>query len=214
MELTDFSFRLIILMFPGIVCSVIYRKLKGAQARKDWEDLLEIVVFSILSYLGYQIIIQIISYLFSYDLKAFENIFDIFLNNATPGWIDILGVTIVGSVLAFIASYSYNHYFINRLGKLLHVTNRHGDEDGWSYFHNSPETKWVLIRDFKNDLIYYGGISHFSESGFMREIILSGVDIYLNSTGEFLYKADKVYLELEDYSYAIEIPVFPQYANQ
>ena len=53
MQFSFFVIRLVFLAFPGIFACFIYRKLKGRPNLKDWEDLLEIALFSFFNYLIY-----------------------------------------------------------------------------------------------------------------------------------------------------------------
>jgi len=53
MSLSSFLIRIIFLALPGIIASIIYRKLIGRRVRKDWEDYVEIAIFSLLSYAFY-----------------------------------------------------------------------------------------------------------------------------------------------------------------
>lgn len=53
MSLSSFLIRIIFLALPGIISSVLYRKLRGRPVRKDWEDYVEIAIFSLASYALY-----------------------------------------------------------------------------------------------------------------------------------------------------------------
>ena len=53
MSLSSFLIRIIFLALPGIISSILYRKFRGRPVRKDWEDYVQIVIFSLLSYALY-----------------------------------------------------------------------------------------------------------------------------------------------------------------
>lgn len=53
MSLSSFLIRIIFLALPGIVGSILYRRLRGKSSLKDWEDVLEILLFS-LSLFGFR----------------------------------------------------------------------------------------------------------------------------------------------------------------
>ncbi len=57
-----------------------------------------------------------------------------------------------------------------------------------------PGIGWVTVRDHKLDLYYYGWIEAWSDSGEERELILREVEVYKNSTAEFLYESDVIYI--------------------
>jgi hypothetical protein len=60
-SLSSFLIRIIFLALPGIVGSIIYRRLKGKSSLKDWEDVLEILLFSLLSYSLYGVGVAILN---------------------------------------------------------------------------------------------------------------------------------------------------------
>lgn len=54
MNFSSFLFRVIILALPGLIASLLYRKLRGKPLQKDWEDFVEIWFFSLICYIVYQ----------------------------------------------------------------------------------------------------------------------------------------------------------------
>jgi hypothetical protein len=72
MTLSSFLIRIIFLALPGIVGSILYRKLKGKVSLKDWEDVLEILVFSLLSYALYGLGIEILNAIGSLASRLFK----------------------------------------------------------------------------------------------------------------------------------------------
>ena len=74
MSLSSFLIRIILLVLPGIASSSLYRHLRGQRTRKDWEDYLEILVFSFLCYTIYGLVVYAWSLLYPADdpLAAFE----------------------------------------------------------------------------------------------------------------------------------------------
>ena len=163
MTLSSFLIRIIFLALPGIVGSILYRKLKGKDSLKDWEDVLEILLFSLLSYALYGLGIEILNAIgwTNSTITAFQALF----NETIPiAWREVLIASGTGVLLAFFASALYTHKTINRIGRFLRVTRRFGDEDVWNYFNNIREVNWVFVRDHKLDLIYFGWISVYSDS--------------------------------------------------
>jgi hypothetical protein len=87
---------------------------------------------------------------------------------------------------------------INRIGQVIRATNRAGDEDVWHFFHNSStepwSSEWIIVRDHKVGLQYFGAVSHWSESGEDRELLLMQVSVFRNSDGTKLYDCDHMYI--------------------
>ena len=209
MELSDFLIRVVFIGLPGIIGEQIYQKLKSKSVRKDWEDIIEIVLFALGSYAVYGLIVEVLRRCCIWNLNPpLRALFD---SGIKISWLEIAGASFIGIILAFIAAYAYNRKWWNRLGQKLHVTKKFGDEDVWSFFLDLPETaKWVFVRDYKQDLVYYGWIKAFSESEKRRELVLMEVQVFSNfasdSVPKALYEAEAVYISRESDEMSIEIP--------
>ncbi len=196
MSISSFLIRIILLVIPGIIGSLLYRNLRGRTSRKDWEDYLEILAFSFLSYGVYGLLIYGLS-----KLYATEDVFaafKAFTNESVP--IDkpvghaILFASFAAVPIALVASYFDEYKLINKFARRIKATRRFGDEDVWDYFNRSPDIKWVYVRDQKRGVYYHGWIQAWSDPYKDRELLLREVDVYKSSTAEFLYKNDLVYL--------------------
>ena len=119
---------------------------------------------------------------------------------------EFLTLILVGILISLFVSYSVNNKWINRIGQALHITTKYGDESMWDYFHNNPNTTWVIVRDLKNDLMYFGWIKIFSDDGSeCDELILQKVTVYKNSSGELMYEVEEVYIAEDRKNLRIEI---------
>lgn len=196
MSLSSFLIRIILLVLPGIASSSLYRHLRGRRTRKDWEDFLEILVFSFLCYTIYGLLGYALSSLYSADdpLAAFRALTNESVQIDRPVARAIVWALVIAIPVAFLASYIDEYKLINRFGWFIQATRRIGDEDIWDYFNRSPDIVWVTVRDHKVDLYYYGWIEAWSDSGEERELLLREVEVYKNSTAEFLYESDVVYI--------------------
>ena len=207
MNIDEFLIRFVFLLLPGIISSSIYRTLVGKIKQKDWEDFLNILLFSLVNYSIYGIITEIYS-IINHNQPVF-NAFQALLNkNSSIPWHEIGFSILIGIMTAGLAAYIATHKLINKLGRTLGLTNRFGDEDVWNFFHNSDELNdnWVFVRDHKLNLTYYGFIAAYSDSEKERELILKDVDVYSNSTSEILYSTSSIYLSRDKYDLTIEIP--------
>ena len=196
MSLSSFLIRIILLVLPGIASSSLYRHLRGRRTRKDWEDFLEILVFSFLCYTIYGLVGYALSLLYPADdpLAAFRALTNESVQIDKPVARAIVWALVIAIPVAFLASYIDEYKIINRFGWFIKATKRIGDEDIWDYFNRSPDIVWVTVRDHKLDLNYYGWIEAFSDSEEERELLLRKVEVYKNSTAEFLYESDVVYI--------------------
>lgn len=206
MELNHFILRIVLLAIPGIITLYIYRSLKGKNAnKKNWEDIFEIMIFSLINYSIFYLAVCANNYFHNKN----DNI--VFLNAILDEkihiyWPEIIWTSAIGFINAFILSAADTFKIINKIGRLAKVTKRYGDEDVWEFVHNLDEIDWVFVRDHRLDLVYYGFIQLYSDSEKEREILINDVDIYSNSTGTFIYSTKSLYICRNKYDLTIEIP--------
>ena len=200
--------KLILLAIPGIVSCLLYGKLTGKKRQRAWHELFEIVLFSLVSYGILGGIYYLVSWFSAkdYEVTFFKVLFSKGSNFSS--WYEIIFASIIGVVISFVSSLSYTRNWFNRLGYAIRVTKRNFDGELWESFHANPSVRWVFVRDHKLDLIYYGWIQGYSESGMERELILREVDVYMNkmSKGK-LYSVDVLYISRERHDLSIEVPV-------
>lgn len=212
MTMSGLLIRVILLILPGIVSWMLFRKLVGRVIRTKWEELCEIVIFSVIIYSVYAVVLKIFGWLgwLDYTVTFFETVLD---EKAVVAWYEILAASLIGVPVALVASYVHTNKLINKFGRLLRVTRKFGDQDVWDFFHNlpeKPEYEWVYVRDHKTNLVYFGCIYAYSDSEKEREMLLGDVDVYSNDEGEFLYKTKMLYLCRDRYDLTIEIPLTDQ----
>lgn len=208
MTISSLLIRLILLILPGIISWMLFNKLVSRVIRTKWEDLCEIIVFSVIIYSVFAIVVKIFGWIgwLGYNVTFFETVLD---EKATVVWYEILVASLIGLPVAFIASYVHSNKLINKFGRLLKVTRKFGDQDVWDFFHNlpeEPEYEWVYVRDHKTNLLYFGCIHAYSDSEKERELLMGDVDVYTNDEGELLYKTKMLYLCRHRYDLTIEIP--------
>jgi hypothetical protein len=203
MTISALFIRILVLALPGLVGSLFYRTLRGGQQQKDWRDLAEITLFALSSYALYGGALELGGGGGPAALAALFNA------EVPVRWVEVVSVSAVSILLAILASYAHHFKLINRFGRAIGATWRYGDEDVWEYFHNSSRYgQWVYIRDHKLDLVYFGWIENYSESGEERELLLSDVEVYSNETGELLYTVSVLYVARDQHDFTIEIPEF------
>ena len=224
MEPTQFVIRIALLALPGVLGSKLYRKLRGRTQKKHWEDFLEIMVFSLASY-------TICGVFMAWHSKAthMEKItprlaasqptsepapwtgissFKAFCDASQPlVWKEILAASGIGIALGILAGYVHNFSLVTRFGRLIRATKRTGDEDIWQTFCDSPQVRWVFVRDHQLNLMYYGFLRHYSDSGKERELTLENVEVFTNDTAEPLYSSAAMYISRPSHQLTVEIPI-------
>jgi hypothetical protein len=209
MAISGFLIRVIFLAVPGIVSYMLFRKLAGKTKCEKWEELCQVVLFSLIIYVTYSIFISFFG-LFGWSKKELTFFKAIIDEKVTIEWSEIIIASLLGVPIAFIALAIHTYKLLNRIGRLIRVTKRFGDEDVWDYFNNLPdipEYEWVFVRDHKTGLVYFGWIYAYSDSEKDRELLMCDVDVYTNDNGEFLYTTGMLYLCRDRYDLTIEMRV-------
>jgi len=169
---------------------------------------LVIFLFSILSYLLYGFIsaAKHLIYEGSFSTNVIEVIF------YSKGKIDLnlmLFSAMSGVALAYLLALGHRFKVINYIGQKIGVTNRYGDGDVWDYFHNLPATEkndnWVVVRDHKTGLDYYGYVSTWSDPDCPRELVVSEASV--SRDGGHLYDVKHVYFSRHEEDISIEVIV-------
>ncbi|TCK05393.1 hypothetical protein [Phorcysia thermohydrogeniphila] len=202
-ELVQLAF----LFLPGLLGDSILRKLTGVKRERVWQDFVSVFVFALLSYLLSEITLMGLNYCLDINIPLVFPILEDGNGNRQAYYLSVILGSIYGVSLGFLGAFIESRNFINKMGMRLKVSKRYGGEDVWSFFHKTfnKEFEWVIVRDHKTDLVYYGHIVAFSESEKERELLMSNVDVFSNETGEKLYSAEYIYICRNRYDLSIEI---------
>ncbi len=209
MQITEYTVNLLIIGTPGIICYFITQKLCGRKNHSALEFVFLIFLYSILSYSFVGIFDSVISFMANNAFKT--DVYEIITGKSKDANIDIIirGV-VFGIFLSYVVSYLNKYNVANIIGDKIGATKRYGSEDVWYNFHSLSNTfknkGWILVRDLKEDLTYYGFISAYSDSNRDRELLLSEVDVSATESGEYLYSMDQIYLSRNRDDINIEVP--------
>lgn len=212
MEVSALLIRLIVLALPGIIAFLIYSKLIRKKTRKDWEDILRIVAFSMLSYFILFVGIQFRNYFANtkYIFITYDSLFNESI--AIPA-LEVFLSILISIFLAFIFAFHSERKTINKLGVFFNGTKQISQDDVWEDFLESASGRWVFVRDEVRQLIYLGYAKYYSESEKNRELVLGDVEVYDNTyemendkQSHFLYELDKIYISRNVDQLTIELP--------
>lgn len=210
MELSEFTFKLLLLFFPGILCAYLVDHLTIHRPRETFFFLLQSFVCGIFSYSIYWAGVKSLAYFC-------PNIVDtnvVFLRALTDSTVSFsfkeIGLTSgIAVIVACVITIMSRYKFLNRVARWTGLTKKFGELDVWGYMLNMEEVVWVTVRDHKNDLIYDGWVQAFSDDSKDAEILLRDVSIYKNSTAEKLYQVGAVYLSRNRDNISIECRTLP-----
>lgn len=201
MKLDAFIFQIVLLFLPGVV----WARLDVAWARRSKPTDIEFFTLAFL----YGVVSYVLLYLVYYfrgvdfELVRFEST-ALFNPSVIKEVIQATGISFVCGVLWL---YATNYKIVARLLQTIGATKRYGDEDLWDYTFNSKSkaVNYAHVRDFEQKLLYAGYVSAFSESGEVREIVLTDAIVYDFASIE-QYRMSVIYLARKADNITIEFP--------
>lgn len=206
MEINELIIKIGLLFLPGIIAFMVIERLNSSKEIKIFKFIIYSFVLGFVCYGFYNLLLSLIKLDINYKCYFFSilsqgNIKEIDIN-------EILIVSVIGVLIGYITSYLIRYKVLHKIAHIINASKKFGDLDVWSYIMNSKDedSGWVVIRDIKNDLIYEGWISAFSDGYEKDEIFLKFVKVYRNSTGEFHYKVPAIYIPTKKENLIFEFP--------
>ena len=205
--------KIVIFLAPGILSMLIIEKLITHKKISIDRFSIYSILLSLFIYLFHYLSWHILYKLFAVVQWSVPKIrepkfilFDFLKNQNLTNISSFIWVFLISLLLSIVIVYFINNKWLNRFGQSINITSKYGDESVWEYFHNAQNKDWVTVRDMKNDIMYFGWISVFSDDGSdLDELILQNVTVYKNSTGEIMYETDKVYIAGKREDFRIEV---------
>lgn len=215
MELSEFTFRIILIFVPGLISFLIIDKLTIHKEFKIHQIIISSLILGFLCYFSYYLMLQVVKIVLKINIK-FSFLQVLVDRNSTINLKEIVFVTIISIPIGFLSTFLLNYKVIVRIAHRLKISNKFGDIDVWSYIMNSKMPEWVIIRDIENDLMYEGWIEAFSDSTGVDELFLRDVKVYKNSTAEECYEIPGLYLPRKRENLIIEFPLlkFSEYKER
>ncbi len=213
MDISELTVRLIVLLIPGALATLVVDKLTEHRPWSAFTFSVHSVLLGSLSYFAYQGLAVlwgfVRSWLPSYEyqytkLSFWSSLFD----TSIPVSLKEVALTCVVAVLvAYLVSAVVYHNLPFKVARKLGVSSKFGDEDLWAHFLNSKDVDWVWVRDHARNLVYEGWVQAFSVTTPVREIMLRQVKVYSNEDGEHLYDVPAMYVAGSPDEISLEIPI-------
>lgn len=208
MEISEFTFKLLVLGIPGIISYFLYCQVVRVRDKSSVMVFLTVFIFGALSYLIYSVYYGYWQWSIGHQFSL-DPIEELLNQSTTVNGSSVLGASLVSVYIVLVLSYAHKKKLFNRIAHGIRATTRYGDSDVWEYFHNSPleerNSGWIYVRDHKEKLLYYGYISAWSESEDTRELLLAQVDVYDSNTADYKYTIDQLYLARNPEDLDIEV---------
>ncbi|HYR06806.1 MAG TPA: DUF6338 family protein [Longimicrobium sp.] len=208
MELSVLTLRVVLLFFPGVLCALIVHALTIQRERTTPQFLTSAFVYGVSTYLllaGLRAISAGCAKLLGWGPPPRVTFFNVLTNEkARIAWGEIGLSVIVALLLALVMAVVLNNNVLHKAAERMGISRRFGEVDVWGYFFNSPQIRWVAVRDLATDTVYEGWVEAFSDTGAAPEVLLRDVTVKTNSTGTKLFDSKRVYLSRDKTSLIIE----------
>ena len=205
MDFSELTIKLIMLLIPGAICTIIIEKLTVHKPWSPFKFVVNVILTGCLTYLIYQLGITTINKICNrenYILLVWENL----TNEEIIPYNEIIVGSIISIFLGLLLSAFIQFKILNKIAKRLRITEKYGDENLYSYFLNSPITDEVYIRNIETGMTYHGLVHSYSEDEKNKEIVLSSVTVYDSESGKELYDLHNIYICKVDENIIIELP--------
>jgi len=203
MDLTEFALRTTLLATPGIAACKILEAMTGRRYGQLWRAAVDALLYSTLSYL---VLALLLATFWSRSPTLG------FLDSEEPiQWNAVGGATVIAVLIAASWTHVGRRGTFYSVGVRLGLTSRISKDDVWSEFldpkqHLGWKRDWYFVRDHGKDLLYYGAIAGWSDSGESRELVMEDVSVCEGRTGRVMFKTEVLYLAADRHALTMEAP--------
>lgn len=203
MQLSEFTFKIILLFLPGFIALIIIRQLIYYKVDNFIHSILHSFTLGFASYAAYYVALSMTNCIFSTQYQFY--FWNTCINGSQPNPTEIIFVSITSIIVGFITAKIINSKLITKIGHFFNITKQFSEPDVWSYIFNSEsDVLWITIRDKKKKLAYQGYVTAFSDTYLENEIFLTQVKVYDNETGEHFYDIQGLYISRDPKDITIE----------
>jgi len=208
MEISELTLKLIILLIPGGIGSIILERLTVHKPWTSFRFILNAIIIGVFAYVTLQLFVMFLFNVcscmninFASSLTVWQSLKE---GSMVIPYEEVLYASIIAVVIGLILTLADTNKWLNNFANKYGISHKYGDENLFSYFLNSKEAGYVYIRHIKHNLTYLGYINSFSETAEIKEIVLSDVSVFTYTDSQLLYEIDKIYLSLSKDDVIIE----------
>jgi hypothetical protein len=200
MEISELTLKLILLLVPGALASIIFEKLTIHKKWSPFQFISNSILFGSACYLGSQLCIEI--FCAGNDMSSFWSN----LPAKEIPFTTIIKAIIASPFIGLLFTCADHFRWINKVGRFLRISNKYGDLNLFTHFLNSPDVKEIYVRDIERNITYHGKVHSYSETDDIKELLLYDVDIYDYATNDLCYSVKSIYISKPKDNIWIEIP--------
>lgn len=199
MEISELTIKIIFLLIPGAIASIIYERLTiNHKKPSDLKFLTNALLFGVGSYFILGLLMTICT---DYEMKVWQNV-----TSEDIPYNEVFLASVLSVCLGLLISTFETYKLLHKLASKFKISYKYGDENLYSYFLNLENTDEVYIRDIDTGHTFHGKVNSYSEKDDFSEIVLYYVTVYESATSVELYKLNRVYLSRRKDSITIELP--------
>jgi len=118
-------------------------------------------------------------------------------------------VFVISIALGIFFAWAINKHIIYKLMSKLGGSSMTSNMEVWDdFFALKRENSFVVVRDIKNNLMYYGSVNYYSiaTTSQMIALHLNNVDVFDNESSGKLYNVKELYLPFQPENMTVEFP--------
>lgn len=210
MQISELTIRIIILIIPGIVATLIVDILTTHREWSPFRFSIYSAVLGVASYVFYQLFLYLWSLLILLcpffpsfpSLTFWSSLFD---NKIPVSEYEVIFTCLVGLFLGLLITGIINNQYLNKIANKLKLSDKYGEGELFTQFIRNKDVEWVWVRCKTTGLTYDGYINSYAETEKLQEIELNDVTVYNSEDSKELYKLSKIYLASQPGDFIIEV---------
>jgi len=208
MQLSEFTFRLILLFLPGIIAFIIVDNLTIHRETKIHHWFFYSLILGFISYAPWFLLINAVQSVYGVALP-FQFVSSIINPGVSINFAEILIASMTAVILGFFITWAITKRFLFRFASFFKITNKFPEIDAWDNLINTFDPEWITVRDFENQLSFQGKLVSTSDQNDRDGIVLKDVQVF-NKKAEFQYRVPLIYIPKKMDSLLIEVPDVPE----
>ena len=198
MELSEYTFRLMLLFLPGIIAFIIIDNLTIHKETKLHHWVIYSFLLGFASYFPWTLLCEVHAVV--YGGNSFSKFLSLLVNyDATINFYEVFIATMFSVVLGLCITKIINRRLLFKAASVLRVSDKFPEVDAWVNCLACYNPVWVRVRDIEHNRIYQGRLASTSDPTERDGIVLEETVIY-NEQGVKLYQVPVVYIpkKMED----------------
>lgn len=192
--------QLAVMLLPGMIWAQLVVTYAMKERPRPVEFLVRAFIFGVLTYLAVYFAYEALGRTFSIPQVGESQLLYVEFVD------EILWSSVAALVFSLAWIYGSTHRCMTRILNLLRATTTHGKQDIWdlTFSSSEAEVEYVHVRDFEKGITYAGWVRAYSETGRLRELLLTDVQVWDNEGAST--DVPMLYLARPDVDVHVEFP--------